>query len=206
METKDTLAKTPETLGYNPLDLMYAQVAGEYLNQGTEEGVALAQKSLEKILEKRNLENWNSKTVQDPNIIQKTIKNQLDDYNAYKSNQTIGELIKYNGKSLDKYVEGGSQRVQEELSEFVDMKYGDVEKEIAIAKYIIDGEKLGVRSKEEVEKAKEKIQKYQKVALTIEMASQRDLSKFKSEVEDNAGEDSLKKVIKELYPVREKVE
>lgn len=206
MKKKDTLPKTPENLGYNPHILGYAQVANEYLNQGDERGLKLAQKSLEKICEKSNLPNWVSKSVQDPTIIHKTIENQLSDYNTYINSQTVNDLLKYNGKSLDKYIDGGSQRVQEELSEFVNMKYEDLKKEIAKTKYIIDGEKFDKSSKEEVEKAKEKYQKYQKVALTIGLTTQQDFYDFKREVEDNVNVGTMKDSFKELYPIREKAE
>src|SRR3990172_5471309 len=81
-----------------------ARIAGEYLEQG-EQGVPFAKKGLELILgDAKIVDPWVVQTVTDPEVIHKTITNQLRAYNQYKGRQAVGDMVvRYSG-DISKYL------------------------------------------------------------------------------------------------------
>lgn len=184
-------------LSYDWNKLELAQVAEDYLKQG-EKGIPLAKKSLELVLQDIGASDpWIIKTITDPDIINKTIKNQLETYFSFKKDQTIKDFINYHGKNIETYVGENTLRLQGELKPFMDKKYGDILIENGKAQHIIEGkEKYDLGSDKDVEGAKKTLEKYQKVMLTIHKLESRKLSQLKNRVE----EEEAKEFFKILYP------
>jgi hypothetical protein len=183
---------------YNPNILGYAQVAAEYLNQGTDEGVKLAKKSLELILKDiGKLEPWVNDVLTNPEVIPKTIEAQLASYNEFKGKQTVNDLIGQYSADISKYIGDNAEAAKKELEGFKDEKYSDIIKKVGKSKYIIDGnKKFGIGSEEDVASAKKTMEKYQKVIQTFGMLERQYLSKFKTRVEDEVVKESLKEMYK----------
>jgi hypothetical protein len=189
--------KKPE-LKYDWNILGYAQVAEEYLSQGTNEGVALAKKSLELILKDAKISDPALvHTVTDPEVIHKTIENQLNLYNQFKEDQTVSNLIGQYSADISKYLGENAKVAKKELEGFKDEKYSDIIKKFGKSKHIIDGnKKFGLGSEEDVASAKKTMEKYQKVIQTFGMLERQYLSKFKARVEDEVVKESLKEMYK----------
>lgn len=173
-------------LNYDWKKLELAQVAESYLKEQGEQGLPFAKKSLELILKDIGVaEPWLIKTISDPEVIQKTIRNQLEVYNEFKQEQTVSDIIKYNSGTLEDYLGKDSGRVSKELEPFMNRKYLDIQKEIGEAKYMIEGkEKYGKGSDEDVEKYKKVIEKYDKVVAAVSILESRKHSKLRNRVED----------------------
>lgn len=193
-----------DKLSYDYNILSYAQIADDYLKRGDEQGMLMAKKTLDTILDDRKVDKADPDrvVVTDPEVLDKTIKSYLQTYDQCKGDETIASLIKYNSKTLDKYVEGGAQRALEELKSFTNMKYKDIQKKIAKARYTIAGKEVGASSDEDVEKAQKTIEKYQKVLATISSPDTLKISEFRNRVEEGLVKDSFKV----LYPKIEKKE
>ena len=176
---------------WNKLEL--AQIAGDYLKEG-KEGVPFARKSLELMLKDIEYSDpWIVATITDPEVISKSIKNSLREYNVHKKDQTIKEFITYHAKNIEKYVGENLPQFQEELEPFMDKKYREIFQETGKAGHIIEGkEKYGLGSDKEVEAAKKIIEKYQKITLAIKMLEDRKLSQLRNRVEDEITKDSFK--------------
>lgn len=183
------------TLSYDWNLLGYATVAGEYLKRGRD-GVPYTKKSLEYILNDANINDpWILKTVTDPEVLRKTVANQLDTYNQFKERQTIGDLVSYYNTDLTKYLGDNFESASAELKEFEKEKYADIERKIAEADYIIKGGKLGKNTKEEVEKAQKIKEKYEKVTSTFDILQSLKYGKFRTRVEEGVAVD----VLNEMY-------
>lgn len=194
METKE---KMPE-LQYNYNLLARAEVGREYLERGTEEGYNLARKSLEKTLEDigRN-EKWISETLIDPRIIRKTLENQLRDFNNYRKQDSIENILDYYKETFeDSLEEENKERAEKELDEFKEKTYGEIKEEYEKCKHMIEGfEKYGIGDKDEIKDAKKDANKYEKVIVTINLLERREIDKFKNETEN----DFAKELLNELY-------
>lgn len=190
------------TLNYDWNLLGNAQVAQQYLAQG-KEGVPFAKKSLELILSDANIKDpWIVQTVTDPEILRKTIENQLETYQQYKGNQTVGDLLDYYSNDISKYLGDNAEIANEELARFTKEKYSDILKKIEEAKYIIKGKEYGRSSDKEIEAAKKTIEKYQKVPLTFNLLERLYSGRFGTRVEEEVAKDHFK----ELYKPKESEE
>jgi|WetSurMetagenome_2_1015567.scaffolds.fasta_scaffold230525_3 hypothetical protein len=184
-------------LKYDFHQLLGAQVAGEYLSQGGEQGVVFAKKSLESVLKSiKRYEPYVESILTDPKNLEATINGQLDTYNKCKSEETVGELIDYDSKTFEGYSVGGTQRVKDEFSELLKLTYADLMYKQELANYVAKGEKFGKSTAEEVEKAKEEVKMYQKLITTISLGENERLSKIRT-----AGEkDMAKQTFNQMYP------
>ena len=190
-----------ENLSYDWRNLGYAQVAGQYLEQLGEKGIPYAKKSLEIILKDCDIKDpWIVKTVSDPDVLVKTIQSQLETYGQCMEEQTVGNLMDYYRNDLANYLGDNMPKAEAELSPFADENYGDVLKNIAKAKYIIEGKEHGRSSDEEVEVAKKTIEKYEKINTTINILKQKKISGFRNRVDEGVTKDALN----QLYFPKEK--
>ena len=181
-------------------NLGYAQIADNYLKQGGNQGVALAQKCLEKILIENNVSDpWIISTVKNPKIIKETIDSQLNDYNECKGEETIGELIKYHSGTLNDYSKGVSERILNEFNGLLNVRYKDIEEKIKLANYKIQGEKLGQTTKKDAEQAKKELEIYEKLGATISIAENSRLKGFEMGVEGSLN----KEAFNQFYPAGE---
>ena len=189
---KDELPK----LEYDWNKLELAQVAQEYLKQG-EQGMPYAKKSLELVLEDIGIkDSWLVNTVTDPQVVQKTIENQLQFYAQYKQKQTISDLVDYHSKTLNDYLGKDVENAKKELEPFMDKKYLDLQKEMAKAKYLIKGKELGITSDEDVEKNKKVLEKYEKVDLAIKILEGKNMGKLRERVENATMKESMQSLFK----------
>jgi len=188
-------------LNYDWYLLGCADIAKQYLKQG-EEGIPLAQKSLELMLKDAKIfDPWIVNTVTDPKVIPKTIENQLQTYNQFRADQTVEDLIGRYDEDISRYLGENAGNVANDLGEFMGEKYNDIVKKVGEAKYILDGKKKFNRgSDEEVEEAEKTMEKYQKVIATIQMLEGQRLSKFRMRVE----EEVVKENFQELYKKEDK--
>lgn len=190
---------------YDANILGYAQVAAEYLSQGTQEGVALAGKSLELILKdvekSQVLPSWIKSTLINPEVIHKTIESQLSDYNEFKGKQTVGDLIGQYSNDISKYLGDNAEAAKKELESFKDEKYSSILKKIKTAKDMLALKKDGSDkiSDEDTAGAEKTINKYKKLTSTFSMLEGLYLSKFKARVE----EEVVKENFKEMYKPKE---
>ena len=196
----------PNKFKYDANILGYAQVAAEYLNQGTEEGVALAGKSLELILKDirktQELPNWMTAHLADPEEMHKTIKSQLEDYNEFKGKQTIGDLTKQYSNDISRYLGNNTEVAKNVLEGFKDEKYTDMLKKMGKAKYILDGKKnFGIGSDEDVAGAEKTIKKYSNIIKTFTRLERQYLKRFRDRVEDEI----IKEEFNEMYPKPEEL-
>jgi hypothetical protein len=207
MTEKDKSKEKPKeaelpTLSYDWNLLGNAAVAGEYLKKGRD-GVPYTQKSLEYILSDANINDpWIVKTVTDPEVLRKTVANQLDTYNQFKERQTIGDLTVYYNADLTKYLGDNLESANANLGEFANEKYADIERKISEADYIIKGGKLGKNSAEEVEEAEKAKEKYEKVTNTFDILQSLHYGKFRTRVEEGVAVDALN----EMYAPKEESE
>lgn len=189
-----------DKLNYPYQILSYAQIADDYLKRRDEQGILMAKKTIETLLDEAKVSDPSIRNVlSDPEVLSKTIDSQLDTYNKYKADETIGDLINYHSKTLDKYVGGGIKKVWEDLKGFAGQKYKDIKKKIAELTYVIKGIEVGKTSEEDAEKAEKELQKYKKVLMTIDSPDTLKLSEFKRKVEESAIKDNYKL----LYPKKE---
>jgi hypothetical protein len=168
-----------------------AAVAFDYLKRG-KEGVPYVQKSLEYILKDANIKDpWIVQTVTDPEVLRKTIANQLSTYNQFKEKQTIGDLITYYNDDLTKYLGDNFENANKELSGFSNLKMSEILREIDEANYIIKGGKLGKSTKEQVEEAEKIAEKYEKITNTFEILQSLRYGKFRTRVEEGVATEAL---------------
>jgi hypothetical protein len=192
--------KKPE-LKYDWNILGYAQVAAEYLNQGTDEGVNFAQKSLELILRDAKISDPALiKTVTDPEVIHKTIENYLTVYRQFKVDQTVGDLITQYSNDISKYLGESAEGAKKELEGFKDEKYSDIIKKIDDSNDILkmkkkDNKRIKI-SDEDVSGAEKTMKKYQKLIQTFSKIERLYLSEFRLKVEKEDAKDSLKEMYK----------
>jgi hypothetical protein len=199
-KSKEKKEEDLPTLSYDWNLLGYAAVAGEYLKKG-KNGVPYTQKSLEYILGDAKINDpWIVETVTDPEVLRKTVENQLNLYNKFKARQTIGDLTAYYNTDLSKYLGNNFESANAELGEFAGEKHADIERKISEADYVIEGGKLGKSSDEEVVKAKEIKEKYEKVTNTFDILQGMRYGKFRTRVEEGMAID----VLNSMYaPVKE---
>ena len=188
MKKENTLPRTNENVGYNQMDLMYTQIAKRQLESGSPEGAILAKKTLERVLTMTNQNSpWLINSINDEETgygtTKTAIKNHIAQYKNYEAEQKVSDLIKYCGKTLDSYFKGINETIIEKLGKISEMKYGDIEKEISKAKYVLAGKDKG-RSEAELEKANKTIEKYEKVTTVLSGAYQKMLSEFDGEAND----------------------
>lgn len=187
---------------YDANILGYAQVAAEYLNQGTEQGVAFARKSLELILKDvdkdKVLPSWIKSTLTNPEVIHKTIESQLSDYNEFKGKQTVGDLIGQYSNDISKYLGDNAETAKKELEGFKDEKYSSILKKVKTAKDMLALKKDGSDkiSDEDATGAEKTIKKYEKLTSTFNMLEGLSFSKFKVKVEEELYKDALKEMYK----------
>ncbi|MFA5070873.1 MAG: hypothetical protein WC511_00705 [Candidatus Pacearchaeota archaeon] len=190
---------------YDANILGYAQVAEEYLSQGTREGVALAGKALELILKdvekSQVLPSWIKSTLTNPEVIHKTIESQLSDYSEFKGKQTVGDLIGQYSNDISKYLGDNAEAAKKELESFKDEKYSSILKKIKTAKDMLALKKDGSDkiSDEDAAGAEKTIKKYKNLTSTFSMLEGLYLSKFKARVE----EEVVKENFKEMYKPKE---
>ncbi len=194
--TRPTQREKLLELDYNPNLLSNAIVAAEYLQEG-ENGMPFAKKSLELILEDAGIkDSWIVKTVTDPEVLKKTIENQLETYQRYKGNQTIGNLLDNYNNDISRYLGGNAEVALKELSRFKKERYSDIVKKIKELDYVIKGKEFGKSSDKEVETAKKAMEKYQKISLTFNLFEKLRSGKFRIRVEEEAAKDGLKELYK----------
>ncbi|HPD81733.1 MAG TPA: hypothetical protein PK357_01395, partial [Candidatus Pacearchaeota archaeon] len=134
---------------------------------------------------------WIVQTVTDPEVLRKTIANQLNTYEMFKKQQTVGDLMtRYNG-DLTKHLGDNFERANTELSDFAKEKYGEILRKIKEADYIIDGEEFGKSTDEQVEEAQKTKEKYQRVATTFYLLEKLKDGKFRTRVEEGVAVDAL---------------
>jgi hypothetical protein len=142
MTEKELTPEEKPNLSYDWNLLGYAQVAQEYFNKGSEEGMHLAKKSLELILKDAKVDDpWIVNTVTDPKVLSKTIESQLETYNQFQKDQIVGDILDYYGADLDNYIDGGVSKAKQDLKGFVNEKYTDVISKINKAQHILKGKK-----------------------------------------------------------------
>jgi hypothetical protein len=204
MAAKDNKPKEKElpNLSYDWNLLGNANVAEEYLKRG-KPGIPYTQKSLELILKDANISDpWIINTVTDPEVVRKTVANQLETYNQFKERQTIGDLTKYHADDFTKYLGDNSKYAQEELGAFEKLRYADIERQIEEQEYIIQGGKLGKNSDAEVEEAEKNKEKYGKVIHTFDLLQGLHYGKFRTRVEEGVAVD----VLNEMYSPKKESE
>lgn len=196
-EAKD---KKPQ-LNYDWRKLELAEVAESYLKDQGERGIPYAQKSLELLLEDIGVkDSWLVKTISDPQVIQKTIKNQLEFYNKYQQEETVGDLLKYHSKTLEGYLKADSKKAFEEFKSFENKKYSDIEKEVAKAQYMIKGKKqFELGSDEDIKKYEKTIKKYEKVMTVVSILKAKNKDELRRKVDDAQMKDSFKYLFSEEY-------
>lgn len=168
-----------------------AVIAFDYLKRG-KEGVPYVQKSLEYILKDANIKDpWIVQTVTDPEVLRKTISNQLATYNQFKEKQTIGELTAYYNNDLTKYLGNNFENANKELSNFSSLKMSEILRKIEEAEYTIKGGKIGKSTKEQVEEAEKVVAKYEKVTNTFDILQSLHYGKFRTRVEEGVATDAL---------------
>ncbi len=189
---------------YDANILGYANVAAEYLNQGTEEGMAFAGKSLELIMKDvdkdKVLPSWIKNTLTNPEVVHKTIESQLTDYNEFKGKQTVNDLIGQYSNDISKYLGDNAESAKKELESFKDEKYSDILKKVGKAKYLLDGKKkFGIGSDEDIAGAEKIVKKYSNLIQTFGILEKQYFAKFRARVEDEV----VKDVFKEMYKPKE---
>ncbi|MFH1503138.1 MAG: hypothetical protein ABIE36_00580 [Candidatus Diapherotrites archaeon] len=190
-EKEKTKEEEKPSLSYDWNLLGYAKIAEEYLRQGRE-GIPFAKKSLELILNDIKTEDpWIVKTVTDPEVLRKTIKNQLDTYSQCKEKQTIGDLLAYHGNDLSKYLGDNLKVANEELGKFAKEKYSDIVKKIKEANHTIMGKELGKNSDEQAEEAEKVKEQYQKVTTPFDLIEGLYFGRFRTRVEEEVTKDVL---------------
>ena len=194
--TKEDNETIVDQLSYDWHKLELADVAKEYFNQG-EQGFPHAQKSLELLLQDIGLSDPGIvKTITDPEVIQKTIENELEVYREGYKTQTVEDMLKYHQGSLEKYLGENTSKVREELKPFLDTKYTEIMQEIITARHTLEGKKKGVKtSEEQVKSAEETMKKYEKVFMTVSLLEQQKKSELRNRVEDAYVRDTFR----ELY-------
>lgn len=201
-QSKEKKEENSSNLSYDWNLLGYAAVAGDYLKRGRE-GVPYAQKSLEYILKDANIKDpWIVQTVTDPEVLRKTIANQLTTYNQFKEKQTIGELTDYYNGDLVKYLGGNFENAHKELSGFSNLKMSEILRKIEEAEYTIKGGKIGKSTKEQVEEAEKVVAKYEKVTNTFDILQSLHYGKFRTRVEEGVATEALN----QMYSVNQGIE
>lgn len=195
-----------DSLSYDWRKLELAEVAQDYLSQGPE-AYPLAQKSLELLLDDINFSDPGiMKTVTDPEVIHKTIKNELDIYIEGYKTQTVEDIFDYdlNANLVEKYLGEDSGKVKEKLKAFLNKNYSDIEKSVKKAQHILKGEELEANSDEEIKEAKATQKEYKDVYSTIETLKQKRKSDHRVRVEDEMYKDFFKATY--LTPPKEEKE
>lgn len=185
-----------DELSYDWNKLELADVAQDYLKQEGGDS-PLVKKSLDLLLQDIGASDPGIlRTLTDPEVIQKTIKNELDFYYEGLQNQTVGDRFKYYSKTIEKYLGAESGKVQEKLQSFLDTKYQEIHKKVISAEHTISGKKKGVEgiSDEDVESAKETLKKYAEVYETLHILEQQRKSELRNRVEDAYYEDRFKEI------------
>ncbi len=197
MTTQKKEKTLKEQLSYNHNNLELASVAQEYFKQG-EAGLPYAKKSLELILKDIKFSDpWIVKTLTDPQVLKKTIENQLDTYHRARQDETIGEFFDYHKNNFEKYL-GENHAAEKELKPFMKENYGKILNEYGKAEHILKGkEEHGIGSDQEVEAAKKIMEKYQNLLITINLLKKRKFLEFKNRVEDEATKDAFKEIYHE---------
>jgi len=189
-----------QQLSYDPELLGLSQVAGQYLQQG-EQGLPIARKALELLLiDMKVADPALVRTVTDPKVIEKTLKNQADVYEEHRAQQTVGDMLRTYQVGLEAYL--GTEKAAKaraELQGFENQKYGDITRKLAQAEHIIKGFKIGSNTKEEAEAAQKTLTEHQKLMATISILRQARMSAFGQRTETAYAEDALN----ELYADQE---
>jgi len=179
-------------LSYDWHKLELADVAKDYLSQG-KEALPLVKKSLELLLKDINVSDPGIvKTITDPDVIQKTIKNELDVYREGYKTQTVEDMLVYHGSTLERYLGENTQKVREELKPFANQKYTEIMQEVITAQHTLEGKEKGVKvSDEDVKSAEATLKKYEKVLTTISVLEQQKKSELRKRIEDSYNKDIL---------------
>ena len=176
----------PNYEGYDFNKLVGAQAAYEFLTQGGEGGVESAQRTLVDVL--NGIDRYepyvNGILTKEKNL-EDTIKGQLDTYKINKNKSLIGDLVNYDFSLYDSYAKGGSEIIKNEFSDLFGLTYGELNSKKEEMEYIIKGEKHNKSSPEEVESAKKKLMRYQKLMATISLGEQERISSYKIKTEKN---------------------
>jgi len=190
-KSKEKKEEDLPVLDYDWNLLGYAAVAGDYLKKGRD-GVPYTQKSLEYILSDANIRDpWIVETVTDPEVLRKTVANQLNLYNKFKERQTIGDLTAYYNTDLSKYLGDNFENANKELSGFSNLKMSEILRKIEEAEYTIKGGKIEKSTKEQVEEAEKVVVKYEKVTNTFDILQSLKFGKFRTRVEEGVAVDAL---------------
>ncbi len=180
---------------YDKTILRYARVVNQYLEQG-KEGIPYAKKALEKILTMTGRDDgWEARTLTDPNVIERTIKNQLDDYTTYLSNKNVRDILKMNEETLKATLGNKYQVMRKELKGLEKENYHEIQKKVAQAEHVLKGYKsLKIGTEADAKKAEKTIMKYQKLLITIQQIEEGKNKDFSREVEKELDQEMLQKM------------
>lgn len=190
---------TRDDLNYNPHKLAIAEVGQNFLKTG-KEGFPFAQKALELLLQDIGFSDPGiARTITDPGVIGKSLKNELDVYNEVTQGDSVGVTIDEYKTAFNEYLDGKSsdlaKRARSELRQFRNMSYQDIMLEVAKADHDIKGYKLGKNTKEEADAAEEVKEKYTNVVDTLMLLRQDRISDLTRRVEKSVTKD----VFTEMY-------
>jgi hypothetical protein len=182
-------------ISYDWHKLELAETAAEYLNQG-ENGIPLAKKSLELLLENINTPDSiiSGLLTANPQILANTTKSYLETYNLYKEKKEkkVKDILEYYKKShgiAPKNYTDKSILTEDELNQ----NYQNIVSEVKEADYIIDGKNHGRSSEEDVKSAENTIKKYEKIKTIITLLEQKRMSNLRNRVEDEWVKDIFRK-------------
>jgi len=179
-------------LSYDWALLGNAHIAGQYLAQG-EEGVPFAKKGLELILSDAKVRDpWIVDTVSDPEVLHKTVANQLKTYNQYRAVQTVGDLVGRYRDDITKYLGSDAGVALKELDKFSKEKYSDVLAKIDKLNDVIKGKQFGRSTDEQVAEAEKEKEKYEKIRATIGLIEGVYIGRFRTRVEEEVTKDNLR--------------
>lgn len=186
-------------LDYDWYLLGNAQVAAQYLQQG-KEGLPLAKKSLEMILDDAHIKDpWLINTVTDSSVVPLTIQNQLKTYSQYRERQTVGDLMARYDADLSKYLGEHADAARQELGKVAGQRLSEVAENIEEAGIIIKEHKFGRSTDEEVAKAKKTKEQYGRVQNTLDALERHYRNDFRMRVEGEASEESIRETLLGMY-------
>lgn len=190
MAKKDQ-TKLKDSISYDYQELAKVQVAAAYLKQG-KAGAPFAKRSLEKILEKTGNDPASIKTMTDPRVMSITAENYLNFYNECRNEETVGDLLNYHSERIGREE---FAKIKADFGDLSGVTYGEIQKRLKKAEYIVAGEEHNIHKQEDIEKAKKTVERLDKIMKTIDSLDMPRLSKFRAEVETAVSDES----IKELY-------
>ncbi|MDO8467571.1 MAG: hypothetical protein Q7S56_01320 [Nanoarchaeota archaeon] len=178
----------------------YGAIAGRHIEQKDPRG---AQISLEKLASKdglnlgKDLEAFVKGTYASKEGIQTASIISANNYGKAMANSTASKLWDFYKDIRGKYIgEEEKERVETEVERFKDVNYGEIKKKMEAAEEILKS-KTDNFTKEQKEKAKKELEKYQKIYILFATLNDAYLGKYESNVEEEHRRRLLQETFKE---------